>query len=106
MDKKELKRKIQIQKKHYANDSDVYAYENNRANSNHYYKIEQIENMFFEYLISKEVKKKYDFMEIGVGTGIHAQHFLVTFKDQINKFLACDLSTAMLNASRVRLKEY
>ena len=106
MNKKELERRILIQEEQYADVPAECAYCDKRGNSNHYYKIEQIEKGFHDHLISKSLKPKYCFMEIGAGTGIHAEHFLSTCSDKISKFYVCDLSEAMLDVSKIRLEKY
>lgn len=98
--------KIRRQKEHYSLFAKGFDKKYNRENSNHLYKIEEIEGLFFSHLISKSSKKKYDFLEIGGGTGVHARHFLQKFEDKIGKFVLIDLSREMVEIAKPRLTKY
>lgn len=102
----EIKTNLDRQHRFFSRVSETYDKKSNRENSNHFYKIEQIEAVFLKELISKNKTKKFNFMEIGAGTGIHARHFLSTFKDNISAFTASDLSGEMLEKAKARLRSF
>ena len=77
-----------------------------RQTSNHFYKIEEIEKLFYEHLISKNPREKYNFMELGAQCGLHAQHFINVFKDNINKFIINDISKEAVEKAKVRLGDF
>jgi ubiquinone/menaquinone biosynthesis C-methylase UbiE len=75
-----------------------------RENPNHIYKIEAITKALFNHL--RDPLKKYSFMEIGAGTGIHANYFLTHFGDRISRYLLTDLSSEMLAQAAERLSAF
>lgn len=74
-----MKNSLELQKKYY-NKKRAEAFDKSRVNSNHYYKIEVIESFFERYVSNRNA----NVMELGGGTGIHAEHFLEKEKDIIN----------------------
>jgi ubiquinone/menaquinone biosynthesis C-methylase UbiE len=97
-------KKIIQQREHYANIAGDFDAKYNRENSNHYYKIEEIESAFLTYL--PESKEGWDFMEVGAGSGIHAKHFVEHLGEKIKFFLLSDLSEEMLDNAKQRLSAY
>ncbi|KKP48329.1 MAG: Methylase involved in ubiquinone/menaquinone biosynthesis [Candidatus Woesebacteria bacterium GW2011_GWA1_33_30] len=67
-----------------------------RANRNHYKKIEKILS-----IVKKYIPKKI--LEVGTGTGIHAQWLLKKTKGKIS-YWGIDISEEMLKASKERIK--
>lgn len=104
MDKEQLDEKQKRQEEYYLNLADHYDAHFKRENTNHLYKIEQIGECFFNHF--KDPSRKYDFMEIGGGTGIHAYHFLKAHSGRINKFVLTDLSAPMLKQAEKRLEPF
>ena len=74
-----------------------------RENSNHLYKIEQISRVMFDNLPSLE---RYDVLELGGGTGIHAHHFIEANRHRNLRYTLSDLSPLMLEQARVRLRGF
>ncbi|MCU1277971.1 MAG: Methylase involved in ubiquinone/menaquinone biosynthesis [bacterium] len=75
-----------------------------RENPNHLYKIERIARALFNNLPHRD--EGYDILEIGGGTGIHAQHFLHDHGTRVRAFTLSDLSPAMLDKARERLRDF
>lgn len=75
-----------------------------RDNPNHIYKIESITQAIFSHLTDQT--KKYSFLEIGAGTGIHANYFLTHFADRISRYMLTDLSLEMLKQAQERLSQF
>ena len=75
-----------------------------RENRNHIYKIETISEVLFRHL--SDPAKKYSFLEIGAGTGIHANFFLTHFAERIARYLLVDLSLEMLKQAEERLAQF
>lgn len=99
----DLDRKIGQQRAHYASIAGEFDRKYNRANSNHYYKIEQIEQAFEQYLPPSA--EGWDLMEIGAGSGIHAQHVMKSLGSKLRSFVLSDLSTEMLELAKTRMGE-
>jgi ubiquinone/menaquinone biosynthesis C-methylase UbiE len=76
----------------------------NRENPNHIYKIQSITECFFRHF--EDLSRKYSFMEIGAGTGIHADYFLSNFSSRISRYLLTDLSPEMLKIAADRLSDF
>lgn len=91
-----------LQEKYY-NCVRAKTFDNGRGNSNHYYKIEVIEKFFEKYTNNK---KQLKVMELGGGTGIHAEHFLQSEWKRIQSFIFSDLSREMLKVAIKRLNKY
>jgi len=104
MDKDHLDEKQKRQEEYYEHLAESYDVFFKRENLNHLYKIEQIGTSFFNHL--KDRNRKYEFLEIGGGTGIHAFHFLKAHHDRISKFVLTDLSAPMLKQAEKRLEEF
>jgi len=98
------KKKIIQQREHYAHIAEHFDEKYNRENVNHYYKIEEIEKAFLTYLLPRE--QGWDFMEVGAGSGIHAEHFAGILGEKIKSFLLSDLSPEMLKKAQRRLSGY
>jgi len=95
----------QIHQKNYYNvRADVYDTYHKRENANHLYKIEEIAKCLFLNL--RNSSGKWDFMELGGGTGIHAYHFLASHRDKIRKFVFTDLSERMIERAKTRLQKF
>jgi ubiquinone/menaquinone biosynthesis C-methylase UbiE len=75
-----------------------------RDNPNHIYKIESITQAIFSHLTDRT--KKYSLLEIGAGTGIHANYVLNHFADRISRYMLTDLSVEMLKQAQERLSEF
>jgi len=97
----ETDRKIDQQRVHYASIAGEFDQKYNRENSNHYYKIEEIERAFQRYLAPSATG--WDLMEIGAGSGIHAQHVMKSLGSKIRSFVLSDLSAEMLELARTRM---
>jgi ubiquinone/menaquinone biosynthesis C-methylase UbiE len=97
----ETDRKIGQQRAHYASIAGKFDKKYNRENSNHYYKIEQIEQAFEHYL--PPAAEGWDLMEIGAGSGIHAQHVMKSLGSKIRSFVLSDLSAEMLELAKTRM---
>lgn len=91
-----------LQEKYY-NHARAKTFDQGRCNSNHYYKIEVIENFFENYVYGE---KNLRVMELGGGTGLHAEHFLQREWKRIQSFVFSDLSHEMLKVARKRLNRY
>ena len=94
-------RKLDQQRAHYAAIAGEFDQKYNRENSNHYYKIEEIERAFERYLTP--TPEGWDLMEIGAGSGIHAQHVMRALGDKIRSFVLSDLSAEMLELAKKRM---
>jgi ubiquinone/menaquinone biosynthesis C-methylase UbiE len=94
-------RKLEQQREHYATIAAEFDRKYNRENANHYYKIEQIEEAFERFLVPSE--QGWDLMEIGAGSGIHAQHVLRRLGPRIRNFVLSDLSAEMLDLAKNRI---
>ena len=94
-------KKIDQQREHYAAIAREFDQKYNRENSNHYYKIEQIEKAFERFLSPSAIG--WDLMEVGAGSGIHAQHVLEHLGDKIRSFVLADLSAEMLERAKARM---
>jgi ubiquinone/menaquinone biosynthesis C-methylase UbiE len=94
-------RKIDQQREHYAAIAGEFDQKYNRENSNHYYKIEQIEQALDRYLRPSDTG--WDLMEIGVGSGIHSQHVMRSLGKKIRSFVLSDLSAEMLELAKTRM---
>jgi ubiquinone/menaquinone biosynthesis C-methylase UbiE len=75
-----------------------------RDNPNHIYKIESITDAIFSHLTDQT--KTYSLLEIGAGTGIHANYVLTHFADRIGRYMLTDLSLEMLQQAQERLSEF
>src|SRR5262245_27211516 len=95
---------IETQRRHYQKIASKYDVRYNRTNSNQLYKIEQIEREIFEN--GPKQSDGYDILEVGGGTGIHAAHFLAANAHRIRNFTLSDVSSAMLDEARSRLKKF
>ncbi len=80
--------------------ADRYDRKFRRENANHLYKIESIVQVFEANLPEKGC---LDFLEVGAGTGIHADHFRAILGDRIRSFVLSDLSPEMLAQAERRL---
>ena len=101
MNHSETDRKIGQQRAHYASIAQEFDQKYNRENSNHYYKIEQIEQALDQYLPSSD--QGWDLMEIGAGSGIHAQHVMRSLGHKIRSIVLSDLSAEMLEQAKRRM---
>ena len=97
----ETDKKIDQQRAHYASIAAEFDQKYNRENSNHYYKIEEIEQAFERYLPASG--EGWDLMEIGAGSGIHAQHVMRSLGPKIRRLVLSDLSAEMLEQAKVRM---
>ena len=97
-----MKISIQLQQEYY-DQKRAENFDKKRINSNHFYKIETIEDFFERYASDK---KNLCVMELGGGTGIHAKHFLEKEADRVEKFIFSDLSQDMLSVAKKRLAEF
>ncbi|MDP8298848.1 MAG: class I SAM-dependent methyltransferase [Candidatus Tantalella remota] len=77
-----------------------------RQTSNHFYKIEEIEKVFYSHLLSKDLSRKYTFLEIGGQYGLHARHFINVFRDNIDKFVLNDLTENTVERAKARLGDF
>ena len=96
--------KITAQREHYEEIAREFDVRYNRTNPNHMRKIDEIGRAFFANLAPKS--EGYDFLELGGGTGIHAESFLRKNLKQIRSFTLSDLSEAMLDEARKRLRDF
>ena len=78
---------------HYEAIADHFDTTYNRENSNQLYKIEQISKVMFEILPSLG---RYDIMELGGGTGIHAYHLLKANAHRDIRYTLSDISPRMI----------
>lgn len=78
--------------KEYYNRNIAENFDEKRLNQNHLYKIETIEKLFEKYIS----KTNAHVLELGGGTGLHAQHFINREIEKIIKFSFSDLSKDML----------
>lgn len=97
-----MKNSIELQEKYYDKDK-AENFDKKRINSNHFYKVETVEKFFEKYIHNKN---KLRIMELGGGTGVHAEHFLKREKERIESFIFSDLSREMLKIAEKRLKAY
>jgi ubiquinone/menaquinone biosynthesis C-methylase UbiE len=88
---------------HYESIADHFDETYNRENSNHLYKIDQISKVMFDNLPSLE---RYDIMELGGGTGIHAFHFLEANAHRDINYTLSDISPKMLEKAKIRLAKF
>jgi ubiquinone/menaquinone biosynthesis C-methylase UbiE len=88
---------------HYESIADHFDETYNRENSNHLYKIDQISKVMFDILPSLD---RYDIMELGGGTGIHAYHFLEANAHRNIHYTLSDISPRMLEKAKVRLGKF
>ena len=88
---------------HYESIADHFDETYNRENSNHLYKIEQISKVMFDNLPRLA---RYDIMELGGGTGIHARHFLEANTHRFIDYTLSDISPRMLENARTRLSNF
>ena len=93
--------KIDQQRMHYASIAGRFDQKYNRENSNHYYKIEEIERAFERYLHPSPTG--WDLMEIGAGSGIHAQHVMRFLGSKICHLVLSVLSAEMLEQAKKRM---
>lgn len=84
-----------LQRSTYENLATSYDLEHKRENRNHINKIKKISN----YL---SIDNKEKVLEIGVGTGIHAD-YLLRFNNANFKYYGIDYSQAMINQANLRL---
>jgi ubiquinone/menaquinone biosynthesis C-methylase UbiE len=101
MNNSEADKKIDQQRAHYASIAAEFDQKYNRENSNHYYKVEEIEHAFERYLPPSETG--WDLLEIGAGSGIHAQHVMRALAPKIRSLVLSDLSAEMLEQARGRM---
>ena len=97
-----MKNSIKLQKQYYSKDVAVH-FDKGRMNANHMYKIETIESIF-EKLSYK--KNGLSVLDLGGGTGLHAEHFLEKESEYVNQFIFSDLSEDMLKVAQRRLLKY
>jgi ubiquinone/menaquinone biosynthesis C-methylase UbiE len=97
----QARKKLGQQRKHYAAIAAEFDRKYNRENANHYYKIEQIEEAFERFLAPSP--EGWDLMEIGAGSGIHAQHVWKCLGPKIRTFVLSDLSAEMLELAKTRM---
>lgn len=76
-------------------------FDKKRMNSNHLYKIEEIGKEIF-----KNFSNSISCLEMGGGTGLHAEKFLNKYINRIELFVLSDLSAEMLNQAKKRLDGY
>jgi SAM-dependent methyltransferase len=88
---------------HYESIADHFDETYNRENSNHLYKIDQISKVIFDTLPSLE---RYDIMELGGGTGIHAFHFLEANAHRDMTYTLSDISPKMIEKAKIRLAKF
>jgi len=88
---------------HYEAIADHFDATYNRENSNHLYKIDQISKVMFDNL---PALGRYDVMELGGGTGIHALHFLKSNAHRNINYTLSDISPKMLEMARIRLAKF
>jgi ubiquinone/menaquinone biosynthesis C-methylase UbiE len=88
---------------HYEAIADHFDTTYNRENSNQLYKIEQISKVMFEILPSLG---RYDIMELGGGTGIHAYHLLEANAHRDIRYTLSDISPRMIEKAKVRLAKF
>lgn len=96
--------KQEHQQKYYKEIAGEYDKKFKRASSNHYHKIERIEDVIFNQPLSK--RDKLSILEIGGGTGIHAEHVLQNYGKKISKYVLSDLSGPMLEQAKIRLAKF
>jgi ubiquinone/menaquinone biosynthesis C-methylase UbiE len=89
-------KKIQVET--YSKLAESFDKKQKRENRNHINKIKAIEDFL-------ELKKGDNVLELGVGTGIHADHLLNSVKGEIQYF-GIDLSDDMLKKAKERLSKY
>jgi ubiquinone/menaquinone biosynthesis C-methylase UbiE len=89
--------------RHYETIADHFDETYNRENSNHLYKIDQISKVMFDNLPALE---RYDIMELGGGTGIHAYHFLEANTHRDINYTLSDISPKMLEKAKIRLAKF
>lgn len=87
----------------YYNEKIAANFDKSRMNSNHLYKIETIESFFEKY-----IKRTQDLrvLEVGGGTGLHAEHFLDKENACVGDFILSDLSEDMLKVAKRRIGRY
>ena len=88
---------------HYEAIADHFDETYNRENSNHLYKIEQISKVMFANL---PLRERYDIMELGGGTGIHAIHLLEANAHRTIRYTLSDISPRMLEKAKIRLRDF
>ncbi len=93
--------KISQQREYYNQIAHQFDDKHNRENSNHFYKVEQIEAAFEKYLPASP--DGWNLMEIGAGSGIHAHHVSTNLSGKINSFVLADLSAEMLEVAKTRM---
>lgn len=97
-----MKNTLLLQRKYY-NGKVAAGFDRKRMNANHRYKIEVIEGFFCKYC---RRKNNLRILEMGGGTGLHAEHFLEKESGRIAEFIFCDLSEDMLKIAEKRLRKY
>ena len=97
-------RHIDQQRQHYAEIAHEFDRKYDRENSNHYYKVEQIEAAFEKHL--RPAEGGWDLMEIGAGSGIHAKHVAENLGAKIRSFALVDLSAEMLETAKSRMSAW
>ncbi len=100
----DLDKKQKFQEAYYKNMAEQYDKHFHRENPNHIYKIETITENFFRHF--NDPGKKYSFLEIGGGTGIHANYFLSNYANRISRYMLTDLSPEMLEQAKHRLAKF
>src|SRR6476646_2231925 len=75
-----------------------------RENPNHIYKIQNIAECFFRHFGNDA--RRYSFLEIGAGAGIHAEYFLTHYAPRISRYLLTDLSAEMLEVAAQRTARF
>jgi ubiquinone/menaquinone biosynthesis C-methylase UbiE len=89
--------------RHYESIADHFDETYSRENSNHFYKIEQISKAMFDNLPPRD---RYEVMELGGGTGIHARHFLDANAHRSIRYTLSDISPRMLENAKTRLAKF
>lgn len=92
---------LQNQSNHYQKIASGYDEKYNRYNSNHLYKIQQIQLALLNFL--QENNEGYEILELGGGTGVHASFLINQFPKTIRRFTLSDISKEMLDIARTKL---
>lgn len=90
------------QQKHYDHYAAVFEETENRANSNHFYKIESILQAIQSRLNASTPLR---ILELGAGTGIHANYLARNLKSSISRFVLFDISQRMLDGARAKMSD-
>ena len=93
-----------LQKRRYDKIAGSYNTMYKRENANHVYKIQEIGRCLFGHLNNPD--GRYDIMEVGCGTGIHAFHFLREYHSRIRRLLLTDISEKILEEAKKLLHDF